>query len=68
MSAWVKVYKTDNPVRAEIVKAVLSDNDLPAVVVDKKDRNYLFGHYEVLVAPDHVFRALKIIQDDISFE
>lgn len=68
MSRWVKVYSSQNQVRAEIVKSVLSDNDMPAVLVDKKDRNYLFGYYEVLVKAEHVIRALKLIQDDISFE
>ena len=68
MSKWVRVYKTDMQYRAEIVKAVLEDNDLPAVLVNKKDRIYHLGYYEVHVGPDNVWRALKIISDDITFE
>ena len=68
MSSWSSVYKTHLLYRAEIVKAVLQDNDLPAVVVDKKDSNYGFGYYEVHVTADSVLKAIKIIQDDISFE
>ncbi|AHM60986.1 hypothetical protein D770_13660 [Flammeovirgaceae bacterium 311] len=68
MKGWSKVFKTHLQYQAEIVKAVLQDNDLPAVVVDKKDSNYGFGYYEVHVAADGVLKAIKIIQDDISFE
>ena len=68
MSGWVRVYKSQNQHQAEIVKAVLEDNDMPAVVVDKKDRIYHFGYYEVHVGADHVLKAIKIITDDITFE
>ena len=68
MKGWAKVFKTPLQYRAEIVKAVLLDNDLPAVVVDKKDSNYRIGDYEVHVAADNVLMAIKIIQNDISFE
>ncbi|WP_017730263.1 putative signal transducing protein [Nafulsella turpanensis] len=68
MKKWINVYKSDNQYRAEIVKAVLEDNDLPAVLVNKKDRIYHLGYYEVHVSPDDVWKALKIISDDITFE
>lgn len=68
MSKWVKVYKNENLYRAEIVKAVLEDNGLQAVLVDKKDRIYHLGYYEVHVGADDVLKAIKIITDDITFE
>lgn len=68
MSKWVKVYKSDNLYRAEIVKAVLEDHDLPAVLVNKKDRIYHLGYYEVHVGSDDVLKAFKIITDDITFK
>lgn len=68
MSKWVKVYKTENPYRAEIVKSVLVENELPAVVIDKKDKMYNFGFYEVHVGADDVLKAIKIITDDITFK
>lgn len=68
MKGWANVYKTDLLYRAEMVKSVLQHNDLQAVVVDKKDSNYGFGYYEVHVAADAVLKAIKIIQDDISFK
>ncbi len=68
MSEWQKVFQDKQEYRAEIVKAVLSDNEIQAVLLTKKDSAYQFGHYEVLVSPDHVIRALKIINEDIRFE
>ena len=68
MSSWQKVYQDPQQYRAEIVKAVLEDNDISAVVLSKKDPSYHFGHFEVQVVSDDVIKAIKIIQDDISFK
>lgn len=68
MRDWQSVYRDQLEYRAEIVKAVLDDNDMNPVVLNKKDSAYQFGHFEVLVAPDHVIKALKIINDEIQFE
>nr|WKN39725.1 DUF2007 domain-containing protein [Tunicatimonas sp. TK19036] len=67
-SKWQKVYTTQQRYQAEIVKAVLEDNQLKPVLVDKQDRAYHFGPVEIYVAPDCVMAALKIIRDDIRFE
>ncbi|KIO76058.1 hypothetical protein TH53_17145 [Pedobacter lusitanus] len=48
---WVKVYTTENPVTAEIIKQGLIENDIAAVVMNKKDSSYqTFGIIEVLVS------------------
>jgi hypothetical protein len=47
---WVKVYTTENPVTAEIIKQGLIENDIAAVIMNKKDSSYqTFGVIEVLV-------------------
>lgn len=68
MEKWQKVYKTEIRHRAEIVKAVLEDHDLSPILIDKKDSAYQFGHYEIMVLPENVLVALKLIQDEIIFE
>ncbi|MEQ9307200.1 MAG: DUF2007 domain-containing protein [Marinoscillum sp.] len=68
MRDWQSVYRDQLEYRAEIVKAVLDDHDMNPVVLNTKDSAYQFGHFEVLVAPDHVIKALKIINDEIQFE
>ena len=67
MSKWQTVYQSGILHQAEIVRAVLEEQDIQAVVVNKKDSSYHLGTIEVKVKPDHVIKAIKIIQDDISF-
>lgn len=68
MDKWQKVYESGVMHQAEIVKSVLMDMDLPAIVVNKKDSNYHFGQFEVYVSRDNVIKALKVINEDIRFE
>ncbi len=68
MSNWQKVYTTTVNHQAEIVKGVLEANAIPAVVMNRKDSSYHFGHFEVLVPADKNMEALKIIADEIDFK
>lgn len=68
MGNWQKVFSDKNEYRAEIVIAVLQESGLKPVLVNKKDAAYQFGHFEVLVSPDQVLRAIKIIENDIEFK
>lgn len=68
MNDWQKVYTADQIVRAEIVKAILEDQGLQPVIINKKDSAYQLGQYEVHVKSENVLKAIKIIKDDIRFE
>lgn len=68
MSKWQSVYKSEVQHRAEIVKAVLDEHNLNPIIINKKDSAYKFGYYEILVLPDCVIQALKIIEDEIVFK
>lgn len=69
MNNWVSVFRAEAQHRAEIVKAVLLDNDIEAVIVNRKESIYkLFGTHDVYVNPDKVMKALKLISEDIQFE
>jgi hypothetical protein len=68
MRDWQKVYRDQQQYRAEIVRSILDENELSPVMLNKKDSAYQFGHFEVLVAPEHVIKALKIINEEIRFE
>ena len=68
MGKWLKVFTSSSFHRTEIVRAVLEDNDLNPVLVNKKDAAYQIGDYEIYVAPEDVLKAIKIIKDDIRFE
>ncbi|MCP4460255.1 MAG: hypothetical protein GY816_19860 [Cytophagales bacterium] len=68
MSNWQMVFKDRLEHRAGIVRDVLVDRSIEAVVVNKKDSLYGFGYFEVQVSPNDVILAIKIIQEDINFE
>jgi hypothetical protein len=65
---WRKVFSSEQLYRAEIVKAVLQEHEISAVIVPLKSSAYLFGHYEVHVSEEEILKALKIIENDIKFE
>ena len=67
-NSWETVYKTETIFRAEIVKGVLQDNDIDSIIINKKDSNYHFGHFEVTVPRSSIMKAIKIIRDEIRFE
>jgi len=68
MEGWQKIYSTDLPFRAEIVRLRLERQEYNPVLLNKKDSSYLFGNYEVYVAREYVLDAIKIISDELRFE
>jgi hypothetical protein len=68
MENWIKVFEAGSPVRAEIVKGVLEQFEINAVVLNKKDSIYqIHGQYEVMVPKEEVPKALNIIENEIAF-
>ena len=69
MSSWQKVYYTENEYRAKIVRDILHESGLNPVILNKKDRSLNdFGGFDVVVKPDEVIQALKIVDEEIRFE
>ena len=61
------MYTTENPVTAEIIKQGLIENDIAAVIMNKKDSSYqTFGVIEVLVNKKDVEKAEAFIQSSDS--
>ena len=68
MDNWIKVFETGKQIRAEIVKGVLEENEIKAVVLNKKETVYqIFGTYQVLVLKEDLLLATNIIQNEITF-
>jgi hypothetical protein len=68
MENWIRVFEDQNQIRAEIVKGVLEEKGVPAVVLNKKETVYqLHGTYQVLVPNDQAIHALQLIQHEIEF-
>ena len=69
MKDWSVVYKSPINSRAEIVKGVLKERNIDAVIINKKDTTLHLnnGQIEVLVQKNSVLEAMKIINDEITF-
>ena len=61
---WQKVYSSSVEYKVGIVKAVLEESGINSVIVNKKDRAYLFGEIELYVNADDVLRAKQIINKE----
>lgn len=58
---WVKHKVYQNSVQAEIVKQMLIENDIPAVLLNKQDSSYLFGVIELYVEREYQLEATALI-------
>ncbi len=62
-SDWAKIYESENMVKVELARHTLKDAEIETVVINKKDRSYGFGEYELYVNRDMVIRAKKILKE-----
>ena len=60
---WTVVYKSNNPVEAEIIKGHIDSVEIPCVVINKQDRSYLFGTIELNVPEPYKAAAIAIINE-----
>ncbi len=59
---WAKIYASNDFYQAEIVRQVLIDNEVEAVLMNKQDTAYkLFGEVEIHVPQENVQKAAEII-------
>ena len=61
---WKKVYSSSFEHKIEITQAVLEDEGIKSVIINKKDSFYLFGELELYVHADHVIKAKQIIKKE----
>lgn len=58
----VKLFSTDNPNKAEIIKQMLEENNINVVLLNKQDSSYkMFGFVEVYVEERNVNTAKDLI-------
>jgi len=69
MNNWQKVFETENNIRASMVSDLLKEKGMNPIIVNKKDSSLNnFGQIEILVPPEDVLHALKLINEDLNFE
>ncbi|MFZ4261470.1 putative signal transducing protein [Sphingobacterium sp. HJSM2_6] len=60
-SNWIKAATFKDAVRAEIIKQMLIENNVPAVVLNKQDSSYFFGNIELYVDQEHELEAIALM-------
>ena len=58
---WVNIYTTTVIYKAELLKGLLEENEINAVIINKKDSAYLFGDVELYVASNDAVKAKHLI-------
>jgi len=63
MENWICVYTTGQEYHAELVRGYLANENIEAVVLNKKDSAYVcFGYVEVYVQPEDENLAIELIK------
>lgn len=60
---WICIYKASALYIAEMAKDLLHEEGIDAVIINKKDSNYLFGVLEIYVERDNAVKAKHILAD-----
>ncbi len=67
MENWEMVFATDDPVKIEMVRAVLETHAINAVILNKRDSSFNnWGNRELYVEKEQSERAKKIIDDEVQ--
>jgi hypothetical protein len=61
---WVKVYSSNNLQHIELLRHILKEHDIEAIVMNKQDSIYVtIGEIDLMVERNHVIRSKKIISE-----
>lgn len=63
---WVKVYSSSRLYEIELIKGLLSENNIESVTMDKQDSAYHFGAIELYVKVENAFQAKQLIEQNQS--
>lgn len=63
MNGWTSIFETDQLYRAEIMKGLLQDNGIQAIILNRKDSSYvMLGTVTVMVKEEEKQKAIEIIK------
>jgi hypothetical protein len=67
MQGWFKLYSTKNYLEANIIKGLLQENNITAVILNRQDSSYLaFGEIELYVPVYLKDIALRLLENALS--
>jgi len=58
---WEQIFTATQLQQAEMMKAILAQSEIQAVIINKQDSLYKLGDIQLFVKRDDVLRALQII-------
>lgn len=58
---WVKIYTSHDFYKAELVRQVLIDHEMEAILINKKGFPYSYGDVEIYIHQDHFQHAIEVI-------
>ncbi len=62
MEGWTCIFSSAHLHEVEIMRGILDDNNINAIVVNKQDSVYLFGEIDLYVKFEDAFIANQIIK------
>ena len=61
---WINIFSSANPIEVEIVKQMLDENNITAVMLNKQDSSYnMFGSIDLYVKEENRTIALQLINE-----
>jgi hypothetical protein len=60
---WVKVFVAFDELKVELARQVLEEFEIDAVIINKQDRTYKFGDFELYVHRDNAIRAKQALKE-----
>jgi hypothetical protein len=64
MKSWYKIYTTDSYAEANIIKGMLEENSIQAILLNKQDSSYLFlGEIELYVSVHFKDVAIRLVNN-----
>ena len=58
----IKLFSTENPNKAEIIKQMLEENNINVVLLNKQDSSYnMFGSIELYIEEENIDSAKSLI-------
>ncbi len=60
-SNWVKIYTSQNFHKSELVRQVMAEHEIEAVLMDKQGFPYRIGEVEIYIHQKHFNQAIEII-------
>lgn len=66
---WEQLFSSDKEYQVEILKALLEEEEIPSVILNKQDSSYLiFGDVRLMVRRSHILWAGQILKKFLERE